>query len=127
MQFGGKAIPSRFTANVSMWQKWGEYDDSGILLVTAPTLDRCVERCERYIRGYRRLFVSKTYVATCQLLMGAKMETVEQRASRKLYALLNRLGASDVLFGILTPMAPAEVEKRLDALAYEYGIDFGGR
>lgn len=56
--------------------RWGAYDDdSGILLVTAPTVDRCVELCERYIRRYRRLFASKTYVAMCSLFMAVrKME-----------------------------------------------------
>lgn len=51
-------------------ERWGAYDeDSGALLATAPTLDRCADRCERFIRRYQKLFTSDTYIALCHVFM----------------------------------------------------------
>lgn len=53
------------------------------------------------------------------------MMTEAERASRKFYALLKRLGAYAVLVGIVDALLPCELEDCLDLIAYKRGIDLG--
>ena len=49
--------------------------------------------------------------------------TEAERVSRKLYALLKRLGAYAVLVGIVDALLPCELEDCLDLIAYKHDID----
>lgn len=51
--------------------------------------------------------------------------TEAERVSRKLYALLKRLGAYAVLVGIVDALLPCELEDCLDLIAYKRDIDLG--
>lgn len=53
------------------------------------------------------------------------MMTEAERVSRKLYALLKRLGAQAVLAGIVDALLPCELEDCLDLIAYKNDIDLG--
>lgn len=107
--------------------RWAAYDDdSGMKLVTAPTMRECIALCETYIARNSAMFVSDEYVALCKLFLALrKVESNDdgQRVSRKLYALLKHIGAYEVLVGLLDTMPLDELEERLDCIAYERNIE----
>lgn len=49
--------------------------------------------------------------------------TEAERVSRKLYALLKRLGAYEVLVGVVDALLPCELEDCLDLIAYKHDIE----
>lgn len=47
-------------------------DDSGSILVTAPSMHECIARCEKYIASHSAVFVSDEYVALCKLFQALR-------------------------------------------------------
>lgn len=62
-------------SNLEWGDTWTAYDDdSGIMLVTAPTMRECIARCEEYIAKHSALFVSDEYVAICKMFLAMRKD-----------------------------------------------------
>lgn len=65
----------QWDSNLELSDAWTAYDDdSGIMLVTAPTMRECIARCEKYVAKHSALFVSDEYVAICKMFLALRKE-----------------------------------------------------
>lgn len=65
----------KWDSNLEWGDAWAAYDDdSGIMLVTAPTMRYCIARCEEYVAKHSALFVSDEYVAICKMFLALRKD-----------------------------------------------------
>ena len=65
----------KWDSNLEWGNAWAAYDDdSGIILVTAPTMRECIARCEEYVAKHSALFVSDEYVAICKMFLAMRKD-----------------------------------------------------
>lgn len=63
----------QWDSNLELSNAWTAYDDdSGLMLVTAPTMRECIARCEGYVANHSALFVSDEYVALCKTFLALR-------------------------------------------------------
>lgn len=69
----------QWDSNLELSDTWTAYDDdSGTMLVTAPTMRECIARCEEYVGNHSALFVSDEYVAICKMFLALRKEAVNE-------------------------------------------------